>query len=125
MIRFELQDQLPMPDPSPQQFCTTHWTTALSARAGDVAALEALCRAYWYPLYLFVRRKGNSPEESQDLVQGFFEQIPAKDFLQSVDRDKGRFRNFLLALRFSLPGERVPDRKNRRKTRRGTRRRFD
>ena len=82
---------------SAQPFATTHWTTALNARDGSMEALESLCRAYWYPLYSFVRRKGNSPEESQDLVQGFFEQFLQKEYLRNVDRDKGKFRNFLQA----------------------------
>ena len=59
-------------------------------------ALEKLCRAYWYPLYVFVRRQGNSPEESQDLTQEFFSQLLEKNCLAKADRDRGKFRTFLL-----------------------------
>lgn len=73
----------------------------LAARAGDdpdaEAALAELCRIYWYPLYAFARRSGHSPEEAEDLTQGFLARLLAKDSLASVDRGKGRFRAFLLA----------------------------
>lgn len=59
-------------------------------------ALESLCQGYWYPLYAYARRKGNSVHDAEDLTQGFFARLLAKGFLQSVDRDKGRFRTFLL-----------------------------
>lgn len=60
------------------------------------AALERLCRAYWYPLYAHVRRRGNDPHQAQDLTQAFFERLLEKSFLRAVDRNKGRFRAFLL-----------------------------
>lgn len=82
-------------------FCTTQWTQVLTARSGDSSrsfrALEQLCQAYWYPLYSFIRRKGHSPEDAQDLVQDFFAAFLKNNFLQSVERDKGKFRTFLLA----------------------------
>jgi RNA polymerase sigma-70 factor (ECF subfamily) len=56
-----------------------------------------LCRAYWYPLYAFVRRQGVTPEDAQDLTQAFFERLIEKNFLADVQREKGRFRSFLLA----------------------------
>lgn len=59
-------------------------------------ALTRLCQTYWPPLYAFLRRKGCSPEDAEDLVQGYFEKLLARDYLKSVDRDKGRFRSFLL-----------------------------
>lgn len=65
------------------------------SQAGD--ALEELCRTYWYPLYAYVRRQGRAPEEAQDLTQAFFAQLLARESLQTVSRDKGRFRSFLLA----------------------------
>lgn len=81
-------------------FVTTRWTQVLAARdkqAPDgAAALEALCRAYWYPLYACVRRFGHSPPDAQDLTQEFFARLLARDCLDSVDREKGRFRTFLL-----------------------------
>jgi DNA-directed RNA polymerase specialized sigma24 family protein len=86
---------------SAHAFATTCWTEVLSARAdGTPAAGEALgrlCAAYWAPLYAFLRRDGCVQEEAEDLVQGFFEQFIAGDYLSDVSRDKGRFRSFLVA----------------------------
>src|SRR5678816_893476 len=82
-------------------FATTHWSVVL--RAGQehpmeaAAALESLCRAYWLPLYAFVRREGHDVHEAQDLTQEFFSRLLAGDSLVTVDRTKGRFRSFLLA----------------------------
>lgn len=82
-------------------FRTTHWTTVLLAGrdslAGAREALESLVRTYWYPLYAFARRKGQSHEDAQDLVQGFFGQLLERGDLANVHPDKGRFRTFLLA----------------------------
>src|SRR5260370_23365683 len=81
-------------------FATTHWSVVV--RAGDsrspeaAAAMERLCRTYWYPLYVFVRRKGHSHEDASDLTQAFFAQFLEKDYLRSVDGNCGRFRTFLL-----------------------------
>ena len=66
--------------------------------AASEQALDALCRAYWYPIYAYVRRKGHEADEAQDLTQEFFAQIIAKDRLRLADREKGRFRTFLLAM---------------------------
>jgi RNA polymerase sigma factor (sigma-70 family) len=81
-------------------FVTTHWSVVLSARergaAQSAAALETLCRTYWYPLYAFVRRQGRAPHEAQDLTQAFFARLLEKDYLQTVAREKGKFRTFLL-----------------------------
>ena len=74
-----------------------------AARQGDPARTEArtalaeLCRAYWYPLYAFIRRRGHDPEAAQDLTQEFFARLLEADFLAGVDRSKGKFRAFLLA----------------------------
>jgi RNA polymerase sigma-70 factor (ECF subfamily) len=82
-------------------FATTHWSVVLTAGEREspeaAAALEALCRAYWYPLYAFVRRQGHRPEDAQDLTQAFFAHLLRKDFLGGVGPEKGRFRSFLLA----------------------------
>jgi DNA-directed RNA polymerase specialized sigma24 family protein len=82
-------------------FSTTHWSVVLSAKqqssAEADAALERLCRTYWWPLYAFVRRRGYAPPDAQDLTQEFFARLLAKDFLRTVDRSKGKFRSFLLA----------------------------
>jgi RNA polymerase sigma factor (sigma-70 family) len=83
------------------QFDRTRWSMVLEAvqsRApGAPQALAELCRRYWQPLYAFARRRGRSPEDAQDLVQGFFEHLIASRGLATVDRSKGRFRSFLLA----------------------------
>jgi RNA polymerase sigma factor (sigma-70 family) len=60
------------------------------------AALEKLCRTYWWPLYGFVRRQGSGPEEAQDLTQGFFEMLLERRDFESVRREKGRLRSYLL-----------------------------
>ncbi len=82
-------------------FHSTHWSVVLLAGQNSpvesAAALEKLCRAYWYPLYAFVRRRGYSHEEAQDLTQEFFTRLLDKNALASVDRSKGKFRSFLLA----------------------------
>lgn len=87
---------------SPRIFATTHWSVVLAAVQRESApalhALETLCRAYWYPIYAYVRRKGYKPEEAQDLTQEFFAQLIAKDRFRLADREKGRFRTFLLAM---------------------------
>jgi RNA polymerase sigma factor (sigma-70 family) len=60
-------------------------------------ALETLCTTYWYPLYAYVRRQGHGPHDAQDLTQAFFERLLERNFLAQVQREKGRFRSFLLA----------------------------
>jgi RNA polymerase sigma factor (sigma-70 family) len=82
-------------------FQTTRWSVIFAARDGEAEeakqALAALCGAYWYPLYAFVRRKGHDAETAQDLVQGFFARLLEHRDLESVDRGKGKFRSFLMA----------------------------
>jgi RNA polymerase sigma factor (sigma-70 family) len=82
-------------------FATTHWSVVLTAGQGDSLearqALETLCRTYWYPLYAYVRHRGHSPEDSQDLTQEFFLRLLQHNFLAQVDPHKGKFRSFLLA----------------------------
>jgi RNA polymerase sigma-70 factor (ECF subfamily) len=103
----------------PEQFQTTRWSVVFAAREGGSTAgrdaLGALCTAYWYPLYAFVRRKGHGPEAAQDLVQGFFARLLEKGDLASVDRAKGKFRSFLMAAcTHYLANERDKDRAKRR-----------
>src|SRR5258706_9905826 len=85
----------------PAEFATTHWTAILTACKDDspqaTEALASLCQDYWYPLYAFVRRKGYNPHEGQDLTQEFFARLLEKNYLEAADRQKGRFRTFLLA----------------------------
>lgn len=82
-------------------FASTHWSVVLLAgqehSPQSAAALEKLCRAYWYPLYAFVRREGHGPEAAADLTQEFFSRLLASNGLASVDGSKGKFRSFLLA----------------------------
>ncbi len=83
-----------------QWFHTTHWSVVLAARAPSPEAdhsLQILCRAYWPPLYTFIRRRGHAEHDAQDLTQEFIAQLLAKDFLANVSPHKGRFRSFLLA----------------------------
>jgi RNA polymerase sigma-70 factor (ECF subfamily) len=87
--------------PVPGRFDTTRWSLVLTARDGCATegrdALAALCSAYWYPLYAFVRRKGHDAEAAQDVVQGFFARLLEKGDLAGVDPGKGKFRSFLMA----------------------------
>ena len=82
-------------------FSTTPWSVVLAAgqdgRPGRQAAVERLCCTYWYPLYAYIRRAGYDVEDAEDLTQGFFARLLEKDYLAQVDRQKGRFRSFLLA----------------------------
>jgi RNA polymerase sigma-70 factor (ECF subfamily) len=81
-------------------FTTTHWSVVLSARAPSPQAsnaLEALCRTYWPPLYTYIRRRGFDVHAAQDLTQQFITHLLAKDFLEGLSPERGRFRSFLLA----------------------------
>jgi RNA polymerase sigma factor (sigma-70 family) len=86
--------------PGPGRFDATRWSVVLEAAQsqapGGAQALAELCTHYWRPLYAFARHRGHSPEDAQDLVQGFFEHLIGSRGLTSVDPSKGRFRSFLL-----------------------------
>jgi RNA polymerase sigma-70 factor (ECF subfamily) len=102
-----------------ERFTATHWSVVLAAKRGDSAraraATEALCRAYWYPLYAFVRRMGQSPHDAEDSVHGFFALCLEKDYLTAAEEAKGRFRSFLLlALKRFLAQERDKSRARKR-----------
>ena len=88
------------PPPRPA-FVTTHWSLVVSAGGNETTharnALEQLCRAYWFPIYAFVRRQGHNPHDAQDLTQEFFARLLEKNQLAGADPVKGRFRSFLLA----------------------------
>jgi RNA polymerase sigma-70 factor (ECF subfamily) len=84
------------------RFETTDWTGIFRAQTQDEdrrrAAMEAVCRRYWKPVYCYLRRKGCGNEEAKDLTQGFFaEVVLGRELIQKADAAKGRFRNFLLA----------------------------
>ena len=96
----------------PRPFATTHWSLIDAARTDEVRqtrareALEALCRAYWYPLYAFVRNRGYSADDAQDLTQAFFARILETGGFASADREQGRFRSYLLgAMKHFLANE--------------------
>jgi RNA polymerase sigma factor (sigma-70 family) len=95
----------------PQWFSTTHWSVVRLAGEADSPraseALEKLCRAYRSPLYSYIRRLGHGPEDAEDLTQAFFAKLLQRNFWARADREKGRFRSFLLtALRHFLADER-------------------
>jgi RNA polymerase sigma-70 factor (ECF subfamily) len=81
-------------------FATTHWSVVLAAGVPDSpdaqAALARLCQTYWYPVYCCVRRHGRSPEDAQDLTQAFFAKLIERKQISLADRERGRFRTFLL-----------------------------
>lgn len=85
---------------APRVFPNTRWSVVMAARQSSpesAAALEAICQAYWYPLYAYVRRCGQSPHDAQDLTQAFFCRLLEKRLLDFTDREKGRLRSFLIA----------------------------
>lgn len=91
-------------------FATTHWSVVLAVGQPEsplaAEALEKLCRAYWYPLYVFVRSSGHSPADAEDLTQEFFARLIAKHYLSAVHRERGKFRYFLLSAVKTVPPER-------------------
>ncbi len=95
---FPQDDGLPHGD---RAFHTTHWSVVLAAREqdGTIArnALASLCSTYWYPLYAFVRSRGLSPHDAEDLTQEFFFRLLHRNFLVNVSPANGKFRSFLLA----------------------------
>ena len=108
-IRFPLYDLFMSPldqkahtdSSASQRFRTTQWSIVLAAgrRSSPESqdALATLCQLYWYPLYAYVRRKGHSPDDAQDLTQEFFARLLEKNIAGKADRAKGKFRSFLLA----------------------------
>ena len=100
------------------EFPSTHWSVVLATgqRSDSQAseALEHLCRSYWYPLYAYIRRRGYSSKDAEDLTQEFFARLLAGNFLERADPQKGKFRSFLLGgINFLLCDER--DKKRRLK----------
>ena len=90
----------PPTNPPAPLFPVTRWSVVAEAcdsgEADSAAALEELCRNYWMPLYVAVRRFGHGPEDAKDLTQSFFARLLEKDWLHAADREKGRFRTFLM-----------------------------
>lgn len=86
--------------PTHYSFQSTQWSVVLKAGLADESgreAMDSLCQSYWYPLYAFARRHGLNRNDSQDRVQGFFLKILQKSTLDHADRNRGRFRSFLLS----------------------------
>lgn len=111
--------ELPSLPGSQASFPPTHWSVILAARDTDPVvagqALERLCRSYLLPLYAFVRRRGSSPHDAQDITQEFILQFLERDALARVHPDAGRFRSFLLAcFKNFLSNQRARDRSQRR-----------
>ena len=81
-------------------FHSTRWSLVVRARDDhdheSQEALNDLCAIYWYPIYAYIRRRGNSPQETEDLTQGYFMSLLERDYLSRADREKGRLREFLL-----------------------------
>src|SRR5438552_935643 len=84
-----------------EHFVTTSWSLIVDAQTEHTPhgqqALAALCELYWYPLYAYLRRRGHSADDAQDLTQGFFVYLLEHHTLHRVDKIRGRFRSFLLA----------------------------
>ena len=96
----------------PRRFDTTHWSLVAAAQPDEVSqtrareAIEELCRAYWYPLYAFVRYRGYSSDDAQDLTQAFLARIIETGGFASADPERGRFRSYLLgAMKHFLANE--------------------
>jgi RNA polymerase sigma factor (sigma-70 family) len=87
--------------PRAASFHATRWTVVMKAAQsqaeGAELALAELCQVYWYPLYIFARRRGYSPSDAEDLTQGFFLHLLADRALAGIDPVKGKFRSFLIA----------------------------
>lgn len=97
-----MNHQNPMATPSRDpHFATTRWTMVASAGGGEeksaAEALEAICTTYWFPLYAYIRRQGHTREEAEDLTQAFFLDLLEREPWQQLDRERGKFRAFLLA----------------------------
>jgi RNA polymerase sigma-70 factor (ECF subfamily) len=96
-----LQNSTPATTAPGDIFATTHWTVVLAAGRRSTPqsdrALEELCRTYWFPLYAYVRRRGHTKEDAEDLTQTFFARFLEKNYLEGLSAERGRFRAFLLA----------------------------
>ncbi len=100
------------PAPGPKEFATTRWSLVVAAKPDEASrthareAFEELCRAYWYPLYAFVRNRGHSSDDAQDLTQSFFARMIETGGFASADPERGRFRSYLLgAMKHFLANE--------------------
>lgn len=100
-------------------FTTTHWSVVLTAKESDGttadAAIDRLCRAYWPPIYAYIRRDGHGPEDAQDLTQEFLSRFVHRDWLNHLQDRRGKFRSFMLTfLKHFLSDQRDRDRAQKR-----------
>ena len=97
----EAMTKFPNDSSNDKGFKTTQWSLVVSSQESDASvrknSLGELCESYWFPLFAYLRRKGYSPEDSADFVQGFFFELIDKQFLESVSPNNGRFRWFLMS----------------------------
>src|SRR6202167_6781005 len=105
--------------PRPSRFPTTRWSLVVAAgdphRKEARSALVSLCENYWYPLYAYLRRRGHSADQAQDLTQEFFIRVLEGRYLDRADPEKGRFRSFIMtSLKFFVAGEEDRDRAQKR-----------
>jgi RNA polymerase sigma-70 factor (ECF subfamily) len=96
------QSRTPAPSGLASRFAATRWTIVLAAAGPKTGtarqrALEELAQTYWFPLYAYIRRQGRTAAEAEDLTQGFFARLLEKKVLAAADRERGKFRSFLLA----------------------------
>jgi RNA polymerase sigma factor (sigma-70 family) len=86
--------------PTDQRFTTTHWSVVILAGQSESGAsrgaLEILCRQYWPPVYTFIRQRGYGIEDAQDLTQEFFTRLLERNYVESADASRGKFRTYLL-----------------------------
>ena len=87
--------------PAPGAFPGTRWSLVVAARDGSedakFSALSELCEIYWFPIYAYLRRWGQSPEDAEDITQGFLAQLLRREDLERVQQDRGKMRSFLLS----------------------------
>ena len=87
---------------APRWFMTTHWTVVLGAKSDDVPAaaeaLSRLCQTYWNPVHSYIQQQGRNATDAADLTQQFFERFLAKEQYRLAQRERGRFRTFLLTI---------------------------
>lgn len=102
---------LPPDRTSHSPFPVTHWTLVQAVQSGSpeeaARALDAICHAYWYPIYAFLRRSGHGAHDAEDLTQAFFERLVTEESLHDAQREHGRLRNFLLGVLRRLLSDRT------------------
>ena len=97
-----MPSQQPVDDLHQSGFPTTHWTLVQVVQDGSpgeaATALEAICTSYWYPIYAFLRRSGHGQHDAEDLTQAFFARLISEEAIQTVRREQGKLRSYLLGV---------------------------